>query len=151
MKDLQDLLAKMENQKCWRAWDGRLPAIFLELGRKVIPSGECESWQGEYSICLMGCPWKIRRERQEIASDQSEKLEILQALSQFVGQRLEKITLNASLRDSITFSGELEIEVDRTGTYEWSIVTPQLEVEFGHNGVKFEEGEFAHRKVNFIE
>lgn len=137
MKNVQDLFTKMEDQICWRAWDGRLPSIFFELGGKLTPKDGGEPRQGEYSICLMGCPWKIRKGTQQLASHQSEKAEILLALNQFIGQRLRKIILTESLIDSISFSGELEIEVSRADNYEWSIVTPQEEVEFTHSGAHF--------------
>jgi hypothetical protein len=85
-------------KKCWRAWDGFLPAIFFELGEKK------NSTTGEYSICFDICPWDISLNDSVLTHSKMSRSDILPVLQKFIGQEISSITISSQKQTvQITF------------------------------------------------
>jgi len=79
---------KLIGDVCWRFWDGLLPAIFFELGKKK------DKRTGEYSICFDTCPWQIFNNDNEIANSKNSEKGIDEVLPIFIGQTLTNFEFN---------------------------------------------------------
>jgi len=95
----KELLGKV----CCRAWDGLLPAIFLELG-----TGS-DTKIGEYSICFDTCPWQIFEQDIEIVNSKQSKEVIDKILPRFVGQELTDFEFNQQDSVVMVTFGKLKI------------------------------------------
>jgi len=79
---------KIIGQKCWRAWEGVLPAIFFELGKKIGDK------KGEISLCFDTLPWELMiNDRLEVDS-KSDKKRIIDALFKINGQIVTNFYIN---------------------------------------------------------
>ena len=77
-------------RKCWRAWDGLLPAIFFELGEKR------NSRVGEYSLCMDTCPWQIFKREHVLTNSRSEKGAIRKVLPLFINKKITNFEFDRS-------------------------------------------------------
>lgn len=77
-------------KKCWRAWDGLLPAIFFELGEKN------DERTGEISLCFDTCPWQIFENDRVIANSKINRKGIDLVLPKFVGKRISSASADVS-------------------------------------------------------
>jgi len=111
-------------KKCWRAWDGILPAIFFELGEKK------DDRTGIYSLCLDFCPWQISKEEKIICNSKSNKEEILSSLKLFEEKTITKIETNNKDQLIFTFENIVLHTYLNSSKDNFYILTPQGEVSF---------------------
>lgn len=111
------------NRKCWRAWDGMLPAVFFEFEKK-----QNDNKTGEFSLCLDMCKWVISKNKIEVANSESETVKIKSALKLFMNTSISEIYFSEENHHIIEFTNKVKIDTYlRNSKDEWCILSPNFE------------------------
>lgn len=128
-----EIISKIIDQVCWRAWRGYRSAIFFEFGDK-LPNrpGETDLRRGTFTIGVTPCPWQVFKNGELLFNDQTDFKKMDDLQKQFENQKLLNIQFDKQLHEeSILFSGGLTIKTYHNEPDDaWDILSPDTTLVF---------------------
>ena len=123
MNTYSDVWKQVLNRKCWRAWDGMLPAVFFEFEKK-----QKDNKTGEFSLCLDMCRWVISKDEIEVANSENSIGKIKSTLAIMIDSAITNICFGEKNHHVIEFTNKIKIDTYlRNSKDEWYILSPDFE------------------------